>query len=90
MGRSNNAVRPRGSEGPRQAQESQQTPLSPAMISSAGSRKVFNCIVDESALVAGVKHTTRDGIRKWVAQDAIRLFIPLQSVWSCPSATLRY
>lgn len=42
-------------------------------------RKVFNCIVDDTALIAGVKKSTRDGIRKWIAQDAIRLYVPLHS-----------
>lgn len=42
-------------------------------------RKVFNCIVDDTALIAGVKKSTRDGIRKWISQDAIRLFVPLHS-----------
>ena len=42
-------------------------------------RKVFNCIVDETALIAGVKRSTRDGIAKWIANGAIRLFIPLYS-----------
>lgn len=40
-------------------------------------RKVFNCIVDDSALVQGAKKSTRDGIPKWVAAGAIRLFVPL-------------
>lgn len=44
------------------------------------SRKVFNCIVDDAALIAGVKKSTRDGIRKWVNQGAIRLFVPLQTL----------
>lgn len=43
-------------------------------------RKVFNCIVDDTALIAGVKKSTRDGIRKWIAQGAIRLFVPLHSM----------
>jgi hypothetical protein len=42
-------------------------------------RKIFNCIVDDTALIAGAKKSTRDGIRKWVSQDAIRLFVPLHS-----------
>lgn len=42
-------------------------------------RKIFNCIVDDSALIAGAKKSTRDGIRKWITQDAIRLFVPLYS-----------
>jgi hypothetical protein len=42
-------------------------------------RKVFSCIVDDTALIAGVKKSTRDGIRKWIAQDAIRLYVPLHS-----------
>ncbi|CAI6337779.1 unnamed protein product [Periconia digitata] len=43
-------------------------------------RKVFNCIVDDTALVAGAKKSTRDGIRKWISQDAIRLFVPLHTL----------
>lgn len=43
-------------------------------------RKVFNCIVDDTALIAGVKKSTRDGIRKWISQGAIRLFVPLHSM----------
>ena len=45
------------------------------------SRKVFNCIVDDTALIAGVKKSTRDGIRKWVGQGSIRLFVPLHSTF---------
>ncbi|KAF2197007.1 hypothetical protein GQ43DRAFT_475827 [Delitschia confertaspora ATCC 74209] len=44
------------------------------------SRKVFNCIVDDTALIAGVKKSTRDGIRKWVEHGAIRLFVPLHTL----------
>lgn len=40
-------------------------------------RKAFNCIVDDSALVAGVKKSTRNGIRQWVKSGQIRLFVPL-------------
>lgn len=43
-------------------------------------RKIFNCIVDETALIAGVKKSTRDGIRKWVSQGAICLFVPLHTL----------
>jgi hypothetical protein len=42
-------------------------------------RKVFSCIVDDTALIAGVKKSTRDGVRKWISQDAIRLYVPLHS-----------
>ena len=48
-------------------------------------RKVFNCIVDDTALIAGVKKSTRDGIRKWISQGAIRLFVPLHSMRRPPS-----
>ncbi|KAF2467270.1 uncharacterized protein BDR25DRAFT_235383 [Lindgomyces ingoldianus] len=44
------------------------------------SRKVFSCIVDDTALIAGVKKSTRDGIRKWVSHDAIRLYVPLHTL----------
>jgi len=40
-------------------------------------RKIFNCIVDDTALVAGVKKATRNGIRQWVKNGQIRLFVPL-------------
>ena len=40
-------------------------------------RKSFNCIVDDSALVAGVKRSTRNGIRHWVKNGQMRLFVPL-------------
>ena len=47
-------------------------------------RKVFNCIVDDTALVAGVKKTTRDGIRKWINHGAINLLVPLHSAYDGP------
>ncbi|KAK5171833.1 uncharacterized protein LTR77_003469 [Saxophila tyrrhenica] len=43
-------------------------------------RKIFNCIVDDSALVAGVKKSTRNGIRQWVNNGQIRLFVPLHAL----------
>lgn len=43
-------------------------------------RKIFNCIVDDTALIDGAKKSTRDGIRKWVSQDAIRLYVPLHTL----------
>ncbi|KAF2997424.1 hypothetical protein E8E13_005823 [Curvularia kusanoi] len=43
-------------------------------------RKIFNCIVDETALIAGVKKSTRDGVRKWISQGAICLFVPLHTL----------
>nr|POE87002.1 hypothetical protein CFP56_64032 [Quercus suber] len=43
-------------------------------------RKVFNCIVDDTALVAGVKKSTRNGIRQWVKNGQIRLFVPLHAL----------
>jgi hypothetical protein len=43
-------------------------------------RKMFNCIVDDTALIAGVKKSTRDGIRKWIAQGAVRLYVPLHTL----------
>src|SRR5579871_239488 len=47
--------------------------------STSPSRKVFKVAVDDSTLINGLKKTTRDGIRKWVNQSAIQLFIPLHS-----------
>ncbi|KAI9702285.1 MAG: hypothetical protein M1820_006217 [Bogoriella megaspora] len=42
--------------------------------------KVFNCVVDDIALIIGTKKSTRDGFRKWVANGAIRLFVPLYTL----------
>jgi hypothetical protein len=46
-------------------------------------KKIFNCIADDSALLAGAKKSTRDGIRKWIANGQIRLFVPLYSTSPC-------
>ncbi|KAI5196055.1 hypothetical protein AUEXF2481DRAFT_2610 [Aureobasidium subglaciale EXF-2481] len=43
-------------------------------------KKIFNCIADDSALLAGAKKSTRDGIRKWIANGQIRLFVPLYTL----------
>ncbi|KAF1817304.1 hypothetical protein P152DRAFT_14908 [Eremomyces bilateralis CBS 781.70] len=43
-------------------------------------RKVFNCIVDDTALLAGVKKGTRDGIQRWISIGAIRLYVPLHTL----------
>ncbi|KAF2837022.1 hypothetical protein M501DRAFT_938500 [Patellaria atrata CBS 101060] len=45
-------------------------------------RKMFNCIIDDTALIAGVKRSTRDGIKKWVNNGAMRLFVPLYTLES--------
>ncbi|KAF1990460.1 hypothetical protein K402DRAFT_309138, partial [Aulographum hederae CBS 113979] len=45
-------------------------------------RKVFKCIVDDTALLCGVKKSTRDGIRKWVNNGSLRLFVPLYTLTS--------
>jgi hypothetical protein len=45
--------------------------------------KLFNVIVDETALIAGLKKSTRDGIKKWVNNKSIRLFVPLHSGFIC-------
>ncbi|KAK6438839.1 hypothetical protein LTR95_004958 [Oleoguttula sp. CCFEE 5521] len=44
------------------------------------SRKIFNCIIDDTALVAGVKKSTRNGVRQWVKNGQIRLFVPLHAL----------
>jgi len=56
--------------------------------STAPSRKVFKVAVDDSTLINGLKKTTRDGIRKWINQGAIQLFIPLHSKPISPHCTL--
>lgn len=42
-------------------------------------RKLFNCILDDTALIAGLKRSTRDGVKKWVNSGSIRVFVPLHS-----------
>lgn len=46
---------------------------------TAPTRKVFKVAVDDSTIILGLKKNTRDGIKKWVNQGAIQLFIPLHS-----------
>lgn len=58
-----------------------QTPVQQQQQQQQG-RKIFNCIVDDSALVAGVKRSTRNGIRQWVKNGQIRLFVPLHGMLS--------
>lgn len=56
------------------------TPPPPRTTGAKPTRKVFNCIVDDSALVAGVKKSTKNGIRQWVRNGQIRLFVPLHAL----------
>ncbi|KXT02493.1 hypothetical protein AC578_4187 [Pseudocercospora eumusae] len=62
------------------AQTHTQTPRAPRPPALRPARRVFNCIVDDSALVAGVKRSTRNGIRQWVKHGQIRLFVPLHAL----------
>lgn len=55
------------------------TAASPAAQAAAPARKVFKVAVDDSTVILGLKKNTRDGIKKWVNQGAIQLFIPLHS-----------
>jgi hypothetical protein len=41
-------------------------------------RKTFNCIVDESALIAGVKAAY---LKKWIVKGDVCMFVPLQSTF---------
>jgi hypothetical protein len=56
------------------------TPAALARLDPLVGRKIFNCIVDDTALVAGVKKSTRNGIRQWVKNGQIRLFVPLHGM----------
>lgn len=44
--------------------------------------------MDDSALVAGVKRSTRNGIRQWVRNGQIRLFVPLHGTFVGARPTL--
>lgn len=70
-------ARPTSSHG---AQTHTQAPGAARPAAFRPARRVFNCIVDDSALVAGVKRSTRNGIRQWVKHGQIRLFVPLHGV----------
>jgi len=70
------------------------SPAALARLDPMVGRKIFNCIVDDTALVAGVKKSTRNGIRQWVKNGQIRLFVPLHGMqmdrgsaedWQCNS-----
>jgi hypothetical protein len=50
-------------------------------------RKRFNCFVDDTALIAGLKKSTRDGIKKWVNNGAIQVYVPLHSKFYTRSAS---
>ncbi|KAF2436850.1 hypothetical protein EJ08DRAFT_4788 [Tothia fuscella] len=50
------------------------------MAPTLATRKLLNCIVDDTALIAGLKKSTRDGIKKWVNNGAVRLFVPLHTL----------
>ena len=56
------------------------TPAALARLDPLVGRKIFNCILDDTALVAGVKKRTRNGIRQWVKNGQIRLFVPLHGM----------
>lgn len=71
--RGNTRQRPASHHGP--PQQYVQSPTTAGAMLPA--RKIFNCIVDDTALVAGVKRSTRNGIRQWVKNGQIRLFVPL-------------
>ncbi|KIW07096.1 hypothetical protein, variant 5 [Verruconis gallopava] len=47
---------------------------------TAPARKRFNCFVDDTALIAGLKKSTRDGIKKWVNHGAIQVYVPLHTL----------
>ncbi|KAK3719451.1 hypothetical protein LTR37_004309 [Vermiconidia calcicola] len=66
--------------GTRQRPNSQHSVPAHMRPTAPAGRKVFNCIVDDSALVAGVKKSTRNGIRQWVNNGQIRLFVPLHAL----------
>ncbi|KAK5006252.1 hypothetical protein LTR28_006718 [Elasticomyces elasticus] len=65
-----NTQRPSSRSGPTPTRNAHDMPI----------KEVFNCIVDDTALVAGTKRSTRDGLRKWVANGSIRLFVPLHAL----------
>ncbi|KAK3061189.1 hypothetical protein LTS18_006821, partial [Coniosporium uncinatum] len=56
------------------------TPNAPSVPLPQPTRKVFKCIVDDTAFLAGAKTSTRDGIKKWVNNGSIRLFVPLHTM----------
>ena len=46
------------------------------------SQKTLNCIIDETALIAGAKQSTEDGIKRWVSIGMVNLFISLHSKYN--------
>lgn len=39
--------------------------------------QALNCVVDDSALVAGVKDNSTNNIKKWINEGLINVFVPL-------------
>jgi hypothetical protein len=70
-----------------QAQETRTGNMPTTTARPLATRKLFNCIVDDTALIAGLKKSTRDGIKKWVHNGSVRLFVPLHSKPGVSSAT---
>jgi len=49
---------------------------------SASNDALLNCIIDESALLAGLSEDAADGIKQWINTGAINVFVPLYSAAS--------
>jgi len=48
-------------------------------LAPASSGALLNCIVDESALLAGLSESVTEGIKNWITAGAINVFVPLYS-----------
>jgi hypothetical protein len=71
-------VTPRGSN---MAAQNNAIPLRSRNVSNTASssgaipRKVFNCFVDDTVLVAGVRSSQ---LKRWVSRGDVHMFVPLQ------------
>src|ERR1700760_946117 len=71
-------ARPKAMSNPAQVGQSPTAPRAAAQRSRAQTlpRRMFNCIVDDTVLIAGVKTNL---LKKWVSRGDVRIFVPLSS-----------
>jgi hypothetical protein len=78
-------ARPKAMSNPAQAGQAPSVPRSghaqqPRARAPTLQRRMFNCIVDDTVLIAGTKTNL---LKKWVVRGDVRIFVPLSSRLVC-------
>ena len=55
-------------------------PQTPKPTASGG--HALNCIIDDSALIAGLKDYATANLRQWIRESVVNVFVPLYSKYS--------